>query len=216
MLLDLQHREIDNDRGRISGVDYSRLQELHRPMNLWLTSDSHFSHAKMMTFDVPTEDPCGPDCNAACRIYRQHTRKLRTFSSVEEMDETLVNRWNAVVKPSDHVWHLGDVALKKPHLAIVRRLNGHKRLVPGNHDIFDVRDYIKAGFEKIAGMRIFDGYNILCTHIPVHPGSKARFRANVHGHTHNASLADPWYVNVSVEVTDYTPVALETIMARLK
>ncbi len=35
----------------------------------------------------------------------------RQFSSVEEMNYTLVKNWNQVVSPNDDVWHLGDVAL---------------------------------------------------------------------------------------------------------
>ncbi|MGU3658585.1 hypothetical protein [Methylobacterium fujisawaense] len=32
----------------------------------------------------------------------------RPFASIEEYDETIVTRWNAVVRPKDTVWHIGD------------------------------------------------------------------------------------------------------------
>lgn len=60
----------------------------------------------------------------------------RPFRSIEEHDETLIANWNSVVSPEDTVWHLGDVNLGKfdESIELVRRLNGHKHLVSGNHD----------------------------------------------------------------------------------
>ena len=131
---------------------------LNLVMNIFVTSDTHFGHANIIGY-------CG-----------------RPFGSVSEMDEELVSRWNSVVKAQDHVYHLGDVTMRKADLSIVRRLNGHKRLVFGNHDIFDYKDYVAAGFQKLMGMRVLSG--LLLSHVPVHPGSMGRFAANVHGHIH--------------------------------
>lgn len=60
----------------------------------------------------------------------------RPFGSGEEMDETMIANWNAVVKESDEVYHLGDVAFAKEDrvMSIFRRLNGRKYLLFGNHD----------------------------------------------------------------------------------
>lgn len=157
-------------------------------MTIWVVSDTHFGHANIITL-AP-----------------------RPFASAAEMDETMVERWNAVVKPSDHVYHLGDVAFKKSSLAQVTRLHGHKRLVGGNHDIFELKAYLAVGFEKVVGCRVLDG--LLLTHIPVHPGSLMRFKANVHGHVHAAPALAGKYLNVCVEATDYTPVTLESLAQR--
>lgn len=154
---------------------------------IWVTSDTHFGHQNIIGY---------------CK---------RPFASAEEMDEELVRRWNAVVRPQDHVYHLGDVAMRKERLAIVRRLNGHKRLVFGNHDIFDHRAYVEVGFEKVMGMRVLSG--ALLTHVPVHHTSMSRFVCNIHGHIHERPAYGPQYLNVSVERTDYTPVLLEQILA---
>lgn len=127
------------------------------------------------------------------------------------MDEAMVERWNSVVKPEDHVYHLGDVAFKtQQSLAIVTRLNGHKRLLLGNHDPHDMRQLKAVGFEKIFSTRLLGGW--LLSHMPVHESSIGhKTKGNVHGHIHqNPSPAGP-YVNVSVEQIGYTPVALEAI-----
>lgn len=162
--------------------------------NFFVISDSHFSHELMI--------------------------KIRGFASAKDMDDLLVTNWNKVVRPPDHVYHLGDVAMKKQFLNIVRKLNGHKRLVMGNHDIFEVKDYMNAGFQKVMGMRIIEGF--ILTHIPIHPHSLGRFHRNIHGHLHAQAVVtednnpDPRYFSVCCERIDYTPISLEEIKAKVK
>ena len=55
-------------------------------MSTFFTSDHHFGHAKIIEY---------------CK---------RPFSSVEEMNQVMIDRWNEVVGPDDHVYHLGDFA----------------------------------------------------------------------------------------------------------
>lgn len=166
-------------------------------MNLFIISDTHFSHENMLIF----RDESG--------------RRVRPeFSTYPEMDEAMVERWNAVVRPQDHVYHLGDVALGRKHLEIVRRLNGHKRLVFGNHDIYDYTEYANVGFKKLMGMRVIDGF--ILTHVPVHEGSLGRFKANIHGHIHASKIPDSRYFNACVEHHNYTPIAFEDIKKTIK
>ncbi len=165
--------------------------------NLFFISDTHFGHANILSFLNPDGSP------------------VRSFSSVEEMDQTMVDRWNSVVRHQDHVYHLGDVSMKREYLDTVSRCNGHKRLVRGNHDIFRTKDYLKY-FDEIYASRVLDG--MIFTHIPVYLGCLGRFSVNVHGHVH----AQPQghfglnYYNVSVEMIDYTPVSLEDLKKRIK
>jgi calcineurin-like phosphoesterase family protein len=130
------------------------------------------------------------------------------------MDEHMVDRWNLVVRPQDKVYHLGDVTMsRKPvGLEIVKRLNGHKRLVLGNHDVMSCRDYLRY-FEEVYASRVLDG--MILTHIPIHPESMERFSANVHGHIHANAPFGEKYINVSMENVDYMPVALEDIKRNL-
>ena len=161
---------------------------------IFVIADTHFGHENSWK-KFKREDGITP---------------LRPFTSTEEMDETMVANWNAVVQPSDHVYHLGDVAIAKKNLATVKRLNGHKRLVRGNHDIFDTRDYIDAGFDEIYGVRVFPAHNMIFSHIPLHPDSlNQRGWTNIHGHLHANKVKGDWaelYRCVSVEHTNYTPV----------
>ena len=75
-------------------------------------SDWHYGHANVIAFDN------------------------RPFKSLLEMDEALVDRWNAVVSPGDIVYVLGDMFWCKAQdaIPILRSLKGQKFLIKGNHD----------------------------------------------------------------------------------
>lgn len=180
--------------------------------NRFVIADTHFGHT-----------------NTWAKFKCNEGNPLRPFTSTEEMDEAMVERWNAKVGPHDIVYHLGDVAIAKRHLQTVLRLNGKKRLIRGNHDIFKDKDYRDVGFEQIWGVRVFVDKFIL-SHIPLHPDCVGpRFVKNVHGHLHGNIItkwkvdpfdqycngilvADPLYKCVSVEHTNYTPVAFEELL----
>lgn len=133
------------------------------------------------------------------------------------MDEALIENWNKVVRPSDKVIVCGDVAMKKQHIKTIERCNGKKKLLLGNHDIFDLSEY-SPYFYEIAAYRV-DGKNkFIAAHIPIHPGSITRWDFMVHGHLHTRRVLDengkidPRYVSVSVERINFTPVSLEDVI----
>jgi calcineurin-like phosphoesterase family protein len=176
-------------------------------VNRFVISDTHFGHTNSWEkFKLADGSP------------------LRPFTSTEEMDETMIERWNAKVKPGDTVYHLGDVVINKKYLNLVSRLNGRKILIRGNHDIFKDDDYREVGFEQIHGVRVFTDKFIL-SHIPLHPDCvTGRFRVNVHGHLHanqimqenrwnDASYTepDPRYLCVCVEQTNFTPLHFDEV-----
>lgn len=176
--------------------------------NVWFTSDHHFGHLNILTYQ-PDERP---------------------FSSVEEMNEAMILRWNEVVKPQDTVYHVGDFCFGRANIAIAGRLNGRKNLIMGNHDHYPIEEYAQY-FNKIRGVH----YWKMCvlTHIPVHPenlGSRAFL--NVHGHLHSKRILthidpdgvafpdwtepDPNYFNVSVEQNNLYPFHADQILERMK
>ena len=159
--------------------------------NIFFISDTHFGHANILNF------------------LRPDGSKLRNFESVEAMDEFMIDRWNSVVRPQDKVYHLGDVAMRRDDIKTIARCNGHKRLVRGNHDDFDLKLYLPY-FEEVYASRVLDKF--IFTHIPIHPESiSKKLRANVHGHIHATPAYGPRYINLSVEAVDYTPVSLEDL-----
>lgn len=160
---------------------------------------------------------------------------LRSFTSNEEMNETMIERHNAKVKQQDTVYFLGDVVINKKYLELVKRMNGRKILIRGNHDIFKDEDYRAVGFKQIHGVRVFVDKFIL-SHIPLHPDCvTGRFRVNVHGHLHANQIMqnvtkytasngvpftmdepDPRYLCVCVEQTNFTPLHFDEVEARIQ
>lgn len=180
--------------------------------NVFFTSDTHFSHENILKFTTKHGAPARPG-----------------FSSIEEMDEKLVEKWNSVVKPHDKVYHLGDVTMKKRFIDIVNRLNGRKRLIMGNHDIFGFKFYADY-FDEVYAMRIIPQENLMLTHIPIQSQSIKRGFINVHGHIHERIICDdeqmdypsasnvqhPKYFNACVEQHNYTPVSLDVVSDYVK
>lgn len=167
--------------------------------NVFLISDQHFGHKNILNFK------------------RRDGSSLRVFSSVEEMDETMVERHNSVVRPNDKVYMLGDLCMHNRNLPIMERLNGEKILIKGNHDQEKLSRYAKY-FKDVRGSHQLAGY--LLTHIPIHPDSLSRWKASIHGHLHSDLVQlngkpDPRYINVSVEQINYTPISLEEIVKRI-
>lgn len=173
----------------------------------FLISDTHFGHANILTFK------------------RGGDTLLRNFSSVEEMDEHMIDNWNKMVQPKDRVYHLGDVVMNRRCLHTLSRLNGRLCLIKGNHDIFKLSDYTPY-FDDIRSSHVLEG--CMLTHIPIHPGSMRRFGCNIHGHLHYGrvllndkhgfipSNIDTRYHCVSVEMIDYTPIEWGELKDRIK
>lgn len=132
----------------------------------------------------------------------------------------MVENWNKVVKPQDKVYHLGDVymgATRGYIENILQHLNGHKRLILGNHD--NGKDQVlQRYFEKIDVWRMFPEFGLLLTHVPVHESTLDRGMGkellNVHGHIHNKESPTSNHYNVSVEMIDYTPINIENVRIR--
>ena len=181
-------------------------------VNRFVISDHHLGHT-----------------NSWEKFKREDGSPLRPFTSTEEMNETMIERHNAKVKEQDTVYFLGDVVINKKYLELVKRMNGRKILVRGNHDIFKDEDYRAVGFQQIHGVRVFVDKFIL-SHIPLHPDCVTeRFKVNVHGHLHANEIMidetlmsssyikpDPRYLCVCVEQTDFTPLHFDEVEERIQ
>ena len=156
---------------------------------VYVTSDTHFGHKKVLEFESNS----------------------RPFATIDEHDAELVTRWNSVVSKNDTVWHLGDVLFGAHSFETLKLLNGRKKLVMGNHDRYPTAKYLEH-FSVVLGSAEYKG--CILTHIPIHPDQLRRYKLNIHGHLHSDFMNDNRYICVSVEHTNLTPVLLSDLIGR--
>lgn len=136
--------------------------------------------------------------------------------TVLEHDHILIERIRSVCRSKrDILYILGDVAMDVTKLEMLDEIPAKKILVRGNHDNYDIKEYLKY-FDKVEGFVRYK--QSWLSHCPIHP-DELRGRVNVHGHVHGNSIRnkytleyDPRYVNVCVENCDGYPVNFADIL----
>lgn len=167
---------------------------------IYFTSDTHFFHANIIKY-----------CN-------------RPFDSVEEMNESLIERWNAVVSKNSIVYHLGDFAFAAHEniSKVCSRLNGNIILVKGNHDKFpqsmvgsgkafsQAHNYLEINIEDYPPMTL--------NHYAQRTWNKARYGAyHLFGHSHGNMEPLNRSVDVGVDssfitgIKEYRPFHIDEI-----
>lgn len=183
---------------------------------IFFTSDNHFFHRNIMKY-----------CN-------------RPFEHLNEMDGTMVVRWNERVRKGDTVYHLGDFTLgdKERAQEYFSDLNGRIRVLsnPWHHDkrwlsnrILGGTDFISACGHSVELLppifilefpELSDGEYpqviVLC-HYPLarwdrcHYGSWHLF-GHCHGRFENLGLS----YDVGVDNNDFYPVSLDQVVEIMK
>lgn len=171
---------------------------------IYITSDTHFGHDKDFLY-AP-----------------------RGFSSIEEHDAAIIEKWNSIVKPDDTVYHLGDVMLGNNESGIqkLEKLNGHFYIILGNHDTSARQElYLMArnvdGIEfgqpiKYKKFRFFlSHYPTLCSNAD--DGENLREHViNLCGHSHTQDRFKDWGTNLiyhcELDAHDCAPVSLDQII----
>ena len=161
-------------------------------MATFFTSDTHFGDAPRLRVDK------------------------RPFSSIGEMDRTIVERWNEVVGADDEVWHLGDFAFGPPADCIAEllgSLQGRKHLIIGNNDgpaTIDQPDW--ASVQHYVELTV-EGKRLVLCHYPFRTWNRmGQGVINLHGHSHGRLTPVTRQYDVGVDVWDFRPVTLAKIL----
>lgn len=133
----------------------------------------------------------------------------------------MIQTWNEIVKPGDLVYHLGDFAITgyskkhKPKVeSLLKKLNGNKILVKGNHDSPAVLE--ADGWSSIYKLHHINinGQRIILCHYPLRTWQfKAHGSWNLYGHVHGKMppLPNTKALDVGVDVWKYKPISFERI-----
>ena len=146
----------------------------------------------------------------------------RPFNSIEEMDEALISNWNSVVSPDDTVLYLGDLvaySTTRKQKEYLDRLQGDIVFLSGNHDEITMNTEDCIPVYEALDFQV-SGISFYATH---YPEEMPNVRWLLHGHVHNNDLRDyPLYnpnqnrLNLSIEVTEYEPIPMETIVSLIR
>lgn len=170
---------------------------------VFFTSDTHFNHKAIIEY-----------CN-------------RPFSSVEEMNEKLIENWNAKVPKDGIVFHLGDFFFGGSGVfhELIGRLNGKIYLCAGNHDRHNWKTGFNNFIEDISYQYFIkvESDKILLTHFPLlcFPHAYGNYETpywNLFGHVHSGPFSSgednkrlyylfPTQYDVGVDNNVFTPIS---------
>jgi calcineurin-like phosphoesterase family protein len=120
----------------------------------------------------------------------RHTDRKHFFKNIKESDEYVIETHNSIVRKSDYVMLVGDIAFER-HEYYINALNGKKILVIGSHDQMSVK--LLERFSGVYPYHIRNIGNTLVTfsHCPMLTWEKMHYGSyNVHGHTHGRIRED--------------------------
>lgn len=144
----------------------------------------------------------------------------RPFSSVDEMNSTLIENHNKLVNPEDKVIVVGDVTYKEAteYIDLVSKFNGRKILICGNHDVNTSKETFLKYFDEVIeegkGLDL-DVEGISC-YINHYPSQGKTDKFNLVGHVHAAWKHQLNMVNVGVDANHFFPIDLATIPSRIE
>ena len=170
-------------------------------MKTYITSDLHWGHKNIMNF---------------CPVSRARFR-----NDVDYMNEAMVREWNEIVEPQDLVYILGDVAFLPAQKAaeFMRRCNGRKILVQGNHDRKTLNDPVfRDCFEEIHHYLDinYNGTKVCMFHYPIAEWDQMhRGSVHFHGHLHGGESGMERYRarDMGMDATGFIVVEMERAIA---
>ena len=131
----------------------------------------------------------------------------RPFSSVHEMNQEIIDRYNSVVGEKDIVVHAGDFTLEKDASKYIRQLKGNHIFIKGSHDKWLGRNHpIQIWEKKIEGQ-----YLVVCHYcMKVWPRSQYNSWL-LYGHSHGRLPPEGKSWDISVDNNDFYPLSFEQI-----
>ena len=196
--------------------------ELKQGQSLWFTSDTHYSHSNI--------------CSATTK-WKDAANTTRKFSSLEEMNLTIVNSINAVVGPNDILFHLGDWSFggfEQIERFRSQLICTNVHIVLGNHDhhIENDKDSIQSLFSSVHSFipklevkiptvkGMFERFTFCLFHYPIASWIDMNQGViHLHGHVHlpkHLRLGAGRSLHVGMDGNDMKPYSLNEVMSLVK
>ena len=180
-------------------------------MSIYFSSDTHFGHDREFIF--------GP----------------RGFKDINEMNEAIVRKFNAIVSDEDELYLLGDCILgdTEQNIEYLKRLNGKIHIILGNHDTMarqsaykSLNNILDVKYADMIKIKTENGtFNFYLSHFPTHTanlddhGELSHMIINLYGHTHqktNFYMDNPTMYHVGVDSHGCFPVEINDIITDIK
>jgi len=179
-------------------------------VDIFFSADTHIDHGGIF-IDKDTGE-----------VVRRGALRFRPqFCDLDEMNETIIERWNSVVGKHDIVWHLGDFGFKiKRFRYWLSRLNGSIHLILGNHDpdwpATKIKDVGFASIRQAHYLKI--GEDKVYLHHYACRTWRSSYRGSYHlyGHSHGDIEDFNRSTDVGVDAWDFYPVPWSMVKERLK
>ncbi len=168
---------------------------------IYYIADTHFGHTNVIRHDN------------------------RPFSSIEEMDRTIIENWNARVRDTDDIYIVGDFIYRGAHEPewYLKQLKGKKHFIIGNHDgaVLKSNEALKYFVDVDKMAHVIDGRNHICLcHFPIAEWNgfyKGHY--HIYAHIHN-NTNDVYYfmkkydraLNAGCMINNYMPVTFNELV----
>lgn len=189
---------------------------------IWFTSDHHFGHKNIIKY-----------CN-------------RPYSSIEEMNDSLISNWNSKVKKNDTIYYLGDFTLGNSATKYYDLLNGSISFLPGGHDhrwlshevgfdgVLDAKHRVTPALLILTGLiKANLKQPITMCHYPLLSWEQSHYGSiHLHGHSHGtlgiitnsgdtrihpeAGGKHGKRMDVGIDAQNYFPTSIDEVIERLE
>lgn len=137
----------------------------------------------------------------------------RPFKSVEEMNETLINNHNSIVKrKNDIVFHIGDFTflnkIEDVHKKIITKLNGQHIFLKGSHDY-----WMKEKTALTLVELMVDNYHFTLCHYCMRTWPRSHYNTfHLFGHSHGSLPSIGKSHDVGVDNNNFYPFTFDQII----
>ena len=158
-------------------------------INWFFSADEHYFHKNVLKY-----------CN-------------RPFSTVDEMNHTLISNNNSIVTDNDYVIHIGDFTLASRGAAesIIKQLKGQHIFIIGSHDRW-LNNKGKQIWE-----RTIENQHIVCCHYPMYSWPRSHYNSFLcYGHHHGRLKVPCKAIDVGVDTNNFYPYSFNNVIKRME